>query len=115
MNRTITKNDVIRIEGVEGFHGDYEFDQGALTWGDLRLIQRESGVRAGEMDDELRRGNVELLIVIATIALKKSGHPFWQRFSEALDEVPLSGDPPITYVAAEEAPKDPQNGAVSSD
>lgn len=115
MNRTVTKNDIIRIVGVEGFHGDFPFDQGALTWGDLRLIQRESGVRAGELDDELARGNVELLIVIASLALKKANHPHWRRFSEALDDYPLDADPPITYIGVEEAtPSDPPNENGSS-
>jgi hypothetical protein len=102
--------DVIRIEGIEGFEGEYPFDQSGLTWGDFRLIQRESGVRAGEFDDEVKRGNIELVIAMAKIALTKAGHPFVRNFDEALDKVPLEGAPPIAYIAAEELPEDPPSG-----
>lgn len=111
-------SDVIKIDaGVEGFAGEYPFDQTALTWGDFRTIQRESGVRAGEFDDEVRRGNIELIIAMAKIALRKSGHPFAGRFDEALDKVPLDGPSPLTYIAADveedAAPADPPSASDS--
>jgi hypothetical protein len=103
--------DAIKIDaGVEGFAGEYPFDQSALTWGDLRLIQRESGVRAGEFDSEVRRGNVELVIAMAKIALKKAGHRFADRFDDALDKMPLDGPAPLAYLSADSedaAPLDP--------
>ena len=102
-----SKTDVIRIEGIEGFEGDYPFDQSSLTWGDLRFIQAEAGIRAGEFDDEVKRGNVELFLAMAKIALRRAQHPHAPRFDEALDKVPLAGPPPVTYIAAEEDEPDP--------
>jgi len=94
--------DRIKIQGVAGFDGEYEVDQDALTWGDLRFIQRESGVMAGELDEHLRRGNIELVIAFAKIGLRRASHPLADRFDEALDTVPAGGDPPITYIGDEE-------------
>lgn len=109
-----TKTDVIRIEGIEGFEGDYPFDQTSLTWGDLRFIQREAGVRAGEFDDEVQRGNIELFLAMAKIALRRAQHPHVGRFDEALDKVPLDGPPPVTYIAGEEEPAESDPPDASS-
>lgn len=109
------KQDVIKIDGVEGFDGEYPFDQTGLTWGDLRFIQREAGIRAGEFDDEVKRGNIELFLAMAKIALRWASHPHAARFDEALDKVPLAGPAPIAYIAAEEEPEDPQTPSSPSE
>lgn len=96
-----TSDAIVIDEGVEGFAGEYPFDQSALTWGDFRLIQQESGVRAGEFDDEVKRGNIELVVAMAKIALRKAQHPYAGRFDEALNKMPLDGPAPLTYVAAD--------------
>jgi len=98
--------DTIKISGVAGFDGSYEVDQDALNWGDLRFIQRESGVMGGELDEHLRRGNIELIVAFAKIALRRAGHPYADRFDEALDTVPISGDPPISYIMGDEEGED---------
>lgn len=99
---TNTKTDRIVIKGVAGFDGEYAIDQTALTWGDLRFIQSSSGVMAGELDEHLKRGNLELIVAFAKIALRRQGHPYVDRFDEALDSIPLEGDPPITYIGADD-------------
>lgn len=93
--------DRIKINGIPGFQGEYEVDQGAFNMGDLRLIKRVAGVRAGELDEALKAGDVDVLIAIAIIALKKSGHPHWEAFDKAIDDAPLD-PPPISYIGGED-------------
>lgn len=45
----------------------------ALTHGDLRLIKRESGVRAGEIEEAFAAGDSDLLVALTLVALKRSG------------------------------------------
>ena len=44
-----------------------------LTHGDLRLIKRESGVRAGEIEEAFAAGDSDLLVALTLVALKRSG------------------------------------------
>ena len=105
------KGERIKIEGVEGFEGEYPFDVGALTMGDLEYIETEAGVRANEFDDALAAGSAILARVIATIMLRNAGHPHWRSFREAYSKVPLAGGAPITIVGGEEDGKDPPKPA----
>lgn len=91
-------SDKLKIQGVEGFEGEYEFDVQELDMDDLELIEVEAGVRANEFDDALRAGSVRLLRVIATIAIRRAGHPHWRDFRQAFGKVKLAGGPPISYI-----------------
>lgn len=96
---TTEQHDRVKIEGVAGFDGEYEVDQAAFTMGDLRLIKSIAGVRAGELDEALRAGDVDVLVAITIIALRRSGHPHWQAFDNAINEAAID-PPPLTYIGS---------------
>ena len=108
MSKQERKPDRIKIEGVEGFEGEYDFALGAFTTGDLRLIKRVAGVRVNELDEAFKAGDIEVVIAVAIIALKHAGHPFWERFEEAIEDVTLE-TLSLTVIAGDEGDdeKDP--------
>ena len=61
------------IKDVPGLDGSYEMELGRFTLGELRIIKKEAGVRAGEIEDAMRAGDTDLLVAFALIALKRSG------------------------------------------
>lgn len=61
------------IKGVPGVDGSYELELGRFTLGELRIIKKEAGVRAGEIEDAMRAGDTDLLVAFALIALKRAG------------------------------------------
>lgn len=104
------KKDRIKVDGVEGFDGEYAFDATALNMDDLEYIETEAGVAANEFDDALARGSVRLLRVITTIALRDAGHPHWRQFRQAWGKVKLVGGSPVQFLDGDEetdAPADP--------
>lgn len=53
--------------------GEYELAVGYFTNRELHLIKRETGVRAGELEEAFAAGDNDLLIVLAYIALQRNG------------------------------------------
>lgn len=81
--------DVIKIEGVPGYDGEYPIDYADLTKGELRILQRVTHL-AGH---ELAMADLSDIFVatgLATIALKRAGNPYWEGFDEASDKIGLS-------------------------
>lgn len=107
--------DKIKIQGVEGFDGEYDFDTEELDMDDLELIETEAGVRANEFDDAVQAGSIRLLRVIATIAVRRAGNPHWREFRTAFGKVKLAGGPPIAYIGEKaDETVDPPAGQPSS-
>ncbi len=61
------------IKNVPGIDGSYELELGRFTLGELHVIKKQAGVRAGEIEDAMRAGDTDLLVAFALIALKRAG------------------------------------------
>ena len=63
------------ITETPGLDGEYEaeFDIGALTNRELRVIKKISGVTAGKLGEALRDGDNDLLIAYAVVFLTRAG------------------------------------------
>lgn len=104
-------SDKIRVSGVAGFEGEYELDQDAITMGDLKIIKRVAGVRAGEIDEAVNAGDVDVIVALAMIAMKRSGLAHWAGFEQAVESVPI-GELKLDYVGSDDGDDatDPQSG-----
>lgn len=101
--------DKVVIEGIPGYSGEYEFDTSrVLTHGEMHIVKRIAGVRAGEVDDAIAAGDTDMVIALAVIALKRSGK---QVVEDMLWDAPTGS---ITYVG-EGDDADPPAEAPSSD
>lgn len=70
-------SDKIVITGVsKALDGDYDLDLGYLTNRDFHTIKRVAGVRVGELDDALAAGDLDVVLALAVIALKRHGKTF---------------------------------------
>lgn len=58
---------------VPAFAGTYELDRATFTGHDLHLIKQVAGVRGGEIEEAAEKGDYDLLVAFAVIALIKSG------------------------------------------
>jgi hypothetical protein len=65
----------IVIKGVPPYDGEYPLDLEGLTNGELHQIKLTSGTRAGEIEAELKRGDVGTFVAICERILKRHGHP----------------------------------------
>jgi hypothetical protein len=63
----------IKIEGIPPWDGVYELDLTYFTNRELHQIKVVSDVRAGELSSEFARGNNDLVVAVAAIALKRNG------------------------------------------
>lgn len=61
---------MILIMSIDG--QDYPID-GDLTPRELGYVKRLSGVRAGELEDALGAGDVEVIVALAMIAARRAG------------------------------------------
>jgi len=74
--------DKLIVRGIPGLNGEYECDiaamldfggPGALTNREGHQIKVMSGTRAGELDEELRRGDNDTMLALAAIVLTRHG------------------------------------------
>lgn len=63
----------LKIENIDGLEGEYEFDPSYFTNRELHLIKRETGIRAGELQDAVEAGDNDLVVTLAYIALLRAG------------------------------------------
>ncbi len=63
----------IKIEGLPGWDGEYDFDGSYFTNRELQLIKRETGIRAGELEDAMLVQDNDLVVAVTLIALKRLG------------------------------------------
>jgi hypothetical protein len=69
----------ITIKGVPAYDGTYQLDYARLTNRDLHDIKRISGNLPLDIEDAAERGDMDLAVAFAVIALRKSGE---QRINE---------------------------------
>jgi hypothetical protein len=62
----------IRLKGLPPYDGDYPMPED-FDLGELYFIEREVGVRAGEVRDAVAAGSVGVLACVVAIALKRAG------------------------------------------
>ena len=62
----------IVITNVPGLDGEYELDMN-FTYRDFRTIKQVAGVRANEVMDALNAGDLDVIIALAEIALRRAG------------------------------------------
>ncbi len=65
----------VTIENLYNLDGDYEIDM-TFTHRDFRDIKRIAGVRANEVMDALNAGDMDIIVALAAIALRRSGKQF---------------------------------------
>lgn len=63
----------IKLSGVPPYDGEYELPD-AFTNRELHYIKQVSGVRAAEIPEASKAGDVGLLIALAAITLQRAGH-----------------------------------------
>lgn len=63
----------LKIEGVPPYDGEYPLDIDGLTNRELHSIKETCGVRAGEIRDALRAGDVGLFVAVTALILKRAG------------------------------------------
>lgn len=63
----------LKIDGLPGLDGEYEFDDSRFTMRDFHTIKRLSGIRAGELMDAYLAGDTDLRLALAVIALERNG------------------------------------------
>ena len=62
----------IIITGVPGVDGEYDFDM-TFTHRDFHTIKQVAGVRANEVQDALEGGDLDIVVAMAEIALRRAG------------------------------------------
>lgn len=63
----------LRITGIAGYDGEYEFDPINYTNKELHTVKRIAGVRAGEIEAAFAAGDNDLIVAFAVLALERSG------------------------------------------
>lgn len=64
----------VTIEEVHpGLDGEYPLDIDTLTNREYHEIKRVSGVRAGELNESLFAGDLDVVVALALIAMKRNG------------------------------------------
>lgn len=100
--------DKIVLKGCGPYDGEYEFDDGSLTLGELRKIKQVCGLRAGELEDAFNAGDSDVMVAMAVVALERHGKGpvdadfIWNADAAAIDfvgaevadEVPPAQTPP---------------------
>lgn len=64
----------IQIEGVPQYNGEWPLDFDVLTNRDFHTIKQIAGVRVNEIDGALDAGDLDIVVALAVIALRKAGH-----------------------------------------
>ena len=62
------------VTGVgPAFDGEYPLDIGSFTMREFQIIKRISGVRGGELSEAFNAGDMDLMVALAVIAVRRSG------------------------------------------
>ncbi len=62
----------IKITGVPGLDGEYPLDL-TFTHRDFRTIKQVAGVRANEVMDAINAGDLDIIVALAEIAMRRAG------------------------------------------
>jgi hypothetical protein len=65
----------VTIDSLYNLDGEYDIDL-VFTHRDFRDIKKIAGVRANEVMDALNAGDMDIIVALAAIALRRSGKPF---------------------------------------
>ena len=108
----------VKISGISSkIDGEYPIDLGYFTNGELHLIKKLSGVRAGEIEEALDAGDNDIVVCVALIALKRNGRTdipdgtLWDAKAGKIDLIL----PVAEKEAAPLAPKNEPSESSSSD
>lgn len=82
---------IIRITNLPPYTGEYPLDLGMLDMGDYHIIKETAGYTSQEWRDGLMRGDSDLVVAFAIIALRKKG---MRVSADAFWNVPLESDAP---------------------
>lgn len=63
---------IIRIKDVPPYNGDHEVGE-PFTAREVHIFKRIGGILPGDFEDAARRGDVDLVIALAVIALRRKG------------------------------------------
>lgn len=63
------------ISGIAGLDGEYELEM-RFTHRDYRTIKQLAGVRANEVIDALNAGDMDIIVALAAIALRRAGQQY---------------------------------------
>lgn len=63
----------ITIEGVPPYNGDHEIDLNYMTNRELHTVKKISGILPGDIEEAGRKGDTDLIVAIAVIALRRKG------------------------------------------
>ena len=62
----------VTIDGVDPYNGTYPLDL-AFSFRDFREIKKISGIRAAEVMEAIEAGDLDIVIALASIALRRAG------------------------------------------
>lgn len=110
----------IVLTGVAPYDGEYEIDF-EFNNAELHTIKRVAGIRAGEFNEALEKGDNDLNVAIAIIALQQAGKPveeerIWQAKPGFLSiEDDVEADPTEPQAQKPATPSSGDASKVSSD
>ena len=96
----------IVITDIPGLDGEYDLDM-SFTHRDFHTIKKVAGVRANEVTEALEAGDVDIIVAMAEIALRRAGKvhaldQLWDSTAggivlnvEDLEEAPEANPPPL--------------------
>lgn len=121
---------VIRIAGVHpALDGDYPIDLGGFTNRDFHDIKRIAGVRSQELSEAFDKGDTDMFVAFAVIALRHAGKPvsedvLWDASAGALELIfgdeeeaealPPTSAPPIEIRSAPDGGSGPSGDSETS-
>lgn len=63
------------IQGLQPYDGEYELELSGLTNRDYHRIKQLSGVRAGELPEAMKAGDIGVFVAVTEMILKRNGFP----------------------------------------
>lgn len=93
--------DRIVLAGIPPYDGEYEFDASYFTNREYHTIKRIAGVRAGELDEALGAGDLDVIVALAVIALQRNNQPHEE---DTIWDAPGGS---ISFIGSEDVVEDP--------
>ena len=83
----------LKITNLPPYDGEYEIPSAGWTNRELHFIKQTSGVRAGELEDAMRAGDMGVLVALSVVILRRAGvlnvniDALWDSTAESFDVV----------------------------
>ena len=120
----------VKIDGLDPYNGTYPLDL-SFNFRDFREIKRITGIRAAEVMEALEAGDLDIVVALASIALRKAGvqHDpevlfdaqigsieidFGEEEAEVVEDPPTSADETQTDISVGASGSDSSNGMTPS-